>query len=124
MGVITKLFGRKARPSPPVRDITQLIAPLSRPAVHLIKSSGESRSHLGGNPSLPAGIAWPVRNRSQLSFLACLNLESLTKTSAVPWLPPSGRLLFFYDTETQPWGFDPRDRGAWVVMLTHEQEGA
>jgi uncharacterized protein YwqG len=39
-------------------------------------------------------------------------------TSAMPWLPPSGRLLFFYDTEKQPWGFDPRDRGGWAVLHT------
>jgi hypothetical protein len=35
----------------------------------------------------------------------------------VPWLPPAGRLLFFYDAENQPWGFDPKDRGSWSVML-------
>jgi uncharacterized protein YwqG len=27
------------------------------------------------------------------------------------WLPASGLLLFFYDLQDQPWGFDPKDRG-------------
>ncbi|MBV8210131.1 MAG: DUF1963 domain-containing protein, partial [Burkholderiaceae bacterium] len=33
-----------------------------------------------------------------------------------PWLPNAGSLLFFYDVEGQPWGFDPADRGKWAVL--------
>jgi uncharacterized protein YwqG len=29
-------------------------------------------------------------------------------------------LLFFYDLERQPWGFDPADRGSWVVLLVDD----
>jgi uncharacterized protein YwqG len=36
-------------------------------------------------------------------------------------LPSSGRLLFFYDTEKQPWGFDPKDRGAWAVIRAGDE---
>ncbi len=32
------------------------------------------------------------------------------------WLPRIGLLLFFYDMETEPWGFDPEDRGGWSVI--------
>lgn len=39
----------------------------------------------------------------------------LQRASPIEWLPPSGALLFFYDLEQQPWGFDPIDRGSWVV---------
>jgi uncharacterized protein YwqG len=28
--------------------------------------------------------------------------------------------LFFYDTEKQPWGFDPKDRAGWAVILAAE----
>jgi uncharacterized protein YwqG len=33
------------------------------------------------------------------------------------WLPKEGALLFFYDDEQQPWGFNATDRGSWAVIL-------
>ena len=36
-------------------------------------------------------------------------------------LPTAGLLLFFYDTETQPWGFDPLDApGSCVLFVKAE----
>ena len=117
MGIITKLFGRNDDPPPPPpRDVAAIASPLCRPAVRLAKSAAETRSYLGGTPPLPAGTVWPAKGSHSLAFLACIDLESLRMASVVPWLPPSGRLLFFYDTEHQPWGFDPRDRGSWAVI--------
>jgi uncharacterized protein YwqG len=38
--------------------------------------------------------------------------------SYLDWLPSAGRVLFFYDMERQPWGFDPQDEdGSQVVYL-------
>jgi uncharacterized protein YwqG len=115
---ITKLFGRNGGDPPPPRDVAALVAPICRLAVRLVKSAGESCSYLGGTPPLAAGMAWPTKGAEALTFIACLDLESLQKVSLLPWLPPSGRLLFFYDTEHQPWGFDPKHRGGWAVLHT------
>ena len=49
-----------------------------------------------------------------MGFLACIDLSQLPRT--FDWLPKSGRLLFFYDMEEQPWGFDPNDREGWAVI--------
>ena len=115
MGILKGLFGRK-EPPPPPRDVLALAAPLTRPAIHLLKSADDGPSYFGGAPFLPAGTSWPSRDGAPLTFLACLDLASLHAALRVPWLPPSGRLLFFYDAEKQPWGFDPKDRGSFVVM--------
>lgn len=121
MGIIAKLFGRGGGPPPPTRNVAELVAPFSKPAVQLTKSSAETASYFGGAPALPRGVAWPAKGGKPLAFLACLDLASLAKAAEVPWLPSSGRLSFFYDLENQPWGFDPKDRGGWAVIFTDEQ---
>ena len=115
MGILKGLFGRK-EPPPPPRDVLALAQPLTRRALHLRTSVEDASSHLGGTPLLPAGFAWPSKDGAPLTFLACLDLVRLQAALPVPWLPPSGRLLFFYDAEKQPWGFDPKDRGSFVVV--------
>lgn len=50
-----------------------------------------------------------------LSFLAQLRCADLTG-SGLPL--PDGLLSFFYDLGEQPWGYDPRHRGAWRVLFT------
>jgi hypothetical protein len=117
MSLLKRLFGGKGPPPPPSRDAMALASPLAQGAVHLVKSAGASRSFFGGSPPLPAGAAWPSKGGAPLTFVACLDLVSLQSAAPVAWLPASGRLLFFYDLKNQPWGFDPRDRGGWVVML-------
>ena len=115
MGILKGLFGRK-EPPPPPRDVLSLAQPLKRQALHLRTSAADAPSYFGGTPLLPAGVAWPSKDGAPLTFLACLDLVSLQAALPVPWLPPSGRLLFFYDAEKQPWGFDPKDRGSFVVL--------
>jgi uncharacterized protein YwqG len=117
MSILKGLFGRK-QPAPPPRDVMALAAPLARPALHLVKSAGNTSSYAGGMPPLPAGVAWPSKDRVPLTFVACLDLVSLHAALSVPWLPPSGQLLFFHDADNQPWGFDPKDRGSWAVLFT------
>lgn len=124
MGTIDKLFGRNGTPSPPtppIRNVAELVAPFSKPAVQLIKSAAEATSYFGGVPALPRGVAWPMKGGKPLSFLACVDLSSLSNALSQPWLPSSGRLLFFYDTQNQPWGFDPKDRGGWAVVLAGDE---
>lgn len=101
----------------PMRDIPRLVASLAEPAIHVVKSEAPSLSHFGGDPGLPPGIPWPERDRRRLDFLARLSLSEIQRAGAVEWLPASGALLFFYDLEQQPWGFDPKDRGGSRVLL-------
>lgn len=122
MSFLKKLLGRREDPPPPPpRDVALLVAPLCKPAVHVMGSPDDTPSYLGGAPLLPAGTAWPSRNSVQLTFLACIDLGMLSRTLPAPWLPSSGRLLFFYDTENQPWGFDPNDRGGWAVIFVPQE---
>jgi len=98
------------------RDLAATAAPLERVALHVVGSDAPTRSHLGGDPGLPRETAWPHRDGTTLRFLARLSLTELQATEATPWLPQSGALLFFYDDDNQPWGFDPADRGGWAVL--------
>lgn len=115
MSLLRRVFGPKDPPPPP-RDVMALAAPLTRPAVHLVKASGDSASYIGGTPPPLPATGWPSKDGASLTFLACLDLPSVHAALTVPWLPSSGRLLFFYDAENQPWGFDPKDRGSFVAM--------
>ena len=120
MGIIDKLFGRTGEQLPSGRDVAALVAPLASPAVHLVKSPDTTSSSLGGIAVLPAPIAWPSKAGKPLTLLASLDLASLHQTLPLAWLPASGHLLFFYDVDNQPWGFDPNDRGSWAVVFVRE----
>jgi uncharacterized protein YwqG len=90
------------------------------PALHVTATrtnspQGEHGSHWGGVPKVPAGWAWPMKGDTPLDFLACLDVAQVQAAQAYDWLPEAGTLLFFYDTQEQPWGFDPNDRGGWHV---------
>lgn len=115
-----KLFGKR-EPEPPPRDVAALTAAFAVPAVHLRTQDAPSRSHLGGTPEVPSAFVWPVRNGAPLGFLARIELAELHRALPIEWLPRTGALLFFYDLENQPWGFDPKDRGGWSVV--HVAEG-
>jgi uncharacterized protein YwqG len=56
-------------------------------------------------------------NGDPLHFLAQLDLAELSRFPALQALPATGRLYFFYNADTQPWGFDPKDEGSWRVIL-------
>ena len=101
-------------------EILTVVRPYAAPALTLRKTNSATKSYLGGDPYLPSGITWPSKDGKDLSFLASLNLEEVSATGVVPWLPKQGTLLFFYDAENQPWGFDPVDRGGWSVLHVDE----
>lgn len=103
-------------PAPPARDVATLTAGLAAPAAQLVRTDGATRSHLGGSPNLPDGRPWPEWRGRPLDFLARLSLAELQAATPIGWLPTTGALLFFYDAENQPWGFDPADRGSCAVL--------
>ena len=111
-----RLFEKMQKPVLPSRDVHALMRPLATPAIHVRKSASPSRSHLGSVPALPPGIGWPEHKGRRLGFLAQLWLPDIHAAHAIGWLPATGSLLFFYDIDEQPWGFDPADRGSARVL--------
>lgn len=107
-----------------MRDIEDLVAPLAAPAVHVVASHEFEESYLGGKPVLPVGIEWPQWQGRKLAFLARISLPKIQQAQRIDWLPEEGALLFFYDAEEQPWGFDPQDRGGCRVLHVPDLEGA
>jgi uncharacterized protein YwqG len=107
--------GDNARP-----DLAAIAAALSRPALQLVRAESFARSHFGGTPDLPFDIEWPQWKGRPLSFLARLSMPEIQAALEIDWLPLEGALLFFYDLEEHPWGYDPADRGGAVVLYVPE----
>jgi uncharacterized protein YwqG len=80
-----------------------------------VKTDVRSNSYLGGSPPDYDGFTWPKKEGRPLSFIACIDLSEVADRSDIRWLPKGGHLLFFYDVEEQPWGFDPKDSNGWKV---------
>lgn len=89
-------------------------------------------SRMGGVPDMPESLEWPVWNipedstyrlnsslsqgKVPLDLLAQINLKELRGFVGAEDLPNSGWLYFFYATESQVWGFDPKDKGSSCVL--------
>lgn len=82
-------------------------------------AAGETR--FGGAPDVPADFVWPVYESAglgddevkprPLSFIAQFNCARLARFDAEKLLPSGGLLSFFYEMESQAWGYDPKDEG-------------
>lgn len=85
-------------------------------------------SYFWGAPPNYKGASWPYGRRLHsagdqqyaLVFVACIDLGEVHRF--VPWLPESGRLLFFIDDEDQPWGLYPEERESWRVVYVAEKD--
>ncbi len=77
-------------------------------------------TRFGGQPDVPPDFIWPtfegenydgiIKSRP-LTFIAQFNCEELASYDSEHLLPDHGLLSFFYETDIQPWGFDPKDKG-------------
>jgi uncharacterized protein YwqG len=105
-----------------MRNLKTLTSSITVPGVHAVSVHTSSKSHFGGSPNLPSSISWPEWRGNKLSFLARISLLELQRTQQIDWLPANGALLFFYDTDEQPWGFDPKNRGSSAVFLVPDLE--
>lgn len=68
-----------------------------------------SQSQLGGDPMLPPKYKWPESHGRHLDFVLQVDMSDTAPLDPGSVLPSSGLLTFFYDTEEQPWGFDPKE---------------
>lgn len=116
--MVWRIFERRKtkRDGAKQRDVKALTEGLKVPAVHLVKTIARAPSFIGGVPVLPENVPWPMRDGRRLGFIAQIDLAEVQATARIDWLPASGALLVFYDAAESPWGFDPQDRGSWVIL--------
>ena len=74
------------------------------------------KSKIGGSPYLPKDFIWPYYQGLPLSFLAQINLEGVSSLDKDKLLPDKGILYFFYELETQEWGYSPQNKGCAKVF--------
>ena len=76
-------------------------------------------SRLGGKPDLPVDAVWPAGPKQRpLSFMAQLDLASLTKLDSDKLLPKNGLLSFFWDAFDSAWGLSPAEQNCVAVLYT------
>lgn len=92
-----------------------------RPEIQmLVEPANESsflpgQSKIGGQPDLPAGMAWFTEgNGNHLSFIAQINLAEVRSLDTTGQLPSTGILYFFYSTEYTG-GYDILDKDKFRV---------
>ncbi len=82
-------------------------------------------SRAGGGPDLLLEMEWPQNDQNQpLSFLYQFNLADIDQAyeNKQNYLPKAGLLIFFYDYDNQPWGFDPKDKsGRKVIYIPQDR---
>ncbi|MBY0417268.1 MAG: DUF1963 domain-containing protein, partial [Pararheinheimera sp.] len=96
--------------------MNEKILSLGQKCLRILCAETKMASFLGGKPVVRSPIDWPRKNNKPLGFIAQLDLGEINLSRNIEWLPDSGRLLFFYDLEEWPWGFDPNDKGGWAVI--------
>ncbi|CAN5694437.1 hypothetical protein BH11ARM2_BH11ARM2_33340 [soil metagenome] len=91
----------------------------SAPCVRISVPNEGGASHFGGSALLPSGETWPLAQSGRpLDHLISIDLSEVPRIEANA-LPSSGTLLFFYDTEGQPWGI-PGQEEDWRVLYRLE----
>lgn len=86
----------------------------------------------GGSPDVPKDFIWPtfladtsdnkqIKSRP-LSFLAQFDCALLAPMDTEHLLPERGILSFFYELDSQTWGFSPKDAGSAKVFYFPEKD--
>lgn len=104
--------------------LKEMLEKLSRNSIVLEISNPGSESkgatRFGGHPDVPPGFIWPtfkgencesIVKERPLSFLAQFDCSQLSPLDHENLLPKHGLLSFFYEVDSQRWGFDPQDKG-------------
>jgi len=81
------------------------------------------QSKVGGKPDLDSSTSWPQTNlKKSLSFIAQINCNELMEHNNDSLLPSNGLISFFYDSEQESWGFDPKEKDRMKVIYSTETE--
>lgn len=92
------------------------ILKLGRKSLKLTLTARKTASFLGTKPKVFSHFEWPQEGDVPLTFIGQLDLGEINKNEAIPWLPKTGRLLFFYNIFDQPWGIYPKEQRSSVVL--------
>lgn len=104
--VRTRLFGpSKRRPSSVAAAgrIRGLMTRMATDTLLLVPAKEPGFSKLGGDPDLPAGMAWPQGRKRPRTFIGQIDLAAFRQHQGPDWLPTEGRLYAFCDEDG--WGF-------------------
>lgn len=74
---------------------------------------------IGGDPDVPADFEWPHAQGAALPFVAQVNLGEVATLGALPKLPPSGMLYFFFGEDAYFAGLGSGLR-AWQVIYRRD----
>lgn len=89
-------------------------------------------TRFGGSPDVPQDFVWPRfagqgldgRQRElPLAFVAQINCEDIAPFDTEHKLPDHGLLSFFYEMESEPWGYSPSDKGSARVYWFEDTAG-
>ncbi len=119
-------------------NIIEKLESLGKNSIQLEECFSEGRwdlgaSRFGGNPDVPPDFVWPtyegedhknVVKERPLSFLAQFACADLAPFDKEHLLPDHGLLSFFYESNSQPWGDDPKDKGCARVYWFEDSFGA
>jgi uncharacterized protein YwqG len=89
---------------------------MAKPALLLVEATAPGFSKMGGRPDLPAGVEWP-RTETPRAFVCQIDLVETSSPDKPDWLPETGRLYVFKDSE----GFGRRED---TMVLFSDQEPA
>lgn len=70
---------------------------MGEPTLLMEPATSGAFSKLGGDPELPAGMAWPQGPEGPLAFLAQISLADARRAGAPDWLPGEGAIYAFGD---------------------------
>jgi len=115
-------------------QIDELLRAAEHPGFFLRKTlnpndPGAARCWLGGAPTMPEHIAWPVTKEAYiqpsipLHFVAQIDLASIPWREGLPSMPRDGTLFFFYDPIFGPTD-DFRNDSAQIIYVTDDVSAA